>query len=862
MAISTILISLDSSEESVGTPSGRVLWFGRIPTTVPATIPTIDPPFIHDDTPLMPTETPTISPITSTIPPIAHPTHYTSPFIHTDSSDDDTPDTPPSPTHEIPPVEVAPPTGQILPAPFGVRRRRVTIVSPGQPIPYGRPYRYHPNGSVHMMTARKRVGPLPTHRLAVRHSVDYSSSDHFTSDDSSRDSPSDSSLETSSDSSSDALSDSLSGHSSSDHSSLVLPSGMRSSHQLCSSVPSIPHSSAAITERPSHSSYAGPSRKRSRSSDSVTDLEVSSDESSESFAEIDERIAYEDTLRAGWIDARVVVETFAREEVETSARGTVEAVTTTSKSDDSARDSSSDSSLEASSDFHSDASSDSSSRHLLSDHSSPDLPSTFAGPSPELIHKLMGSAYLSWLIMSLCHASGHVFPPGSFWGGDRLVSRVKVIENQVMAISVILVSSDSSEDSVGTPAEQVILFETPIIAPTIPPSPDYTPASPDYSPASDSEQTIHIPTIPTYGTPFTEITSSTQRSPVIPRRQVMILAPGQAIPHGRPYRYHLNGPVHMMTARKRVGSLPAQQLAVRHSVDHSSSDYFSPDDSAQDSSSNSSSEASLDFRSQEMYVPYDIYVEVDPRETSLRDDVIVRGSDEPHLEKDINPEIQVEIDECFAYADALRDKGIDARVVVEVVDREESETGTRGPVKVRVERVTHPAMPEDSPKPSQEGAVEVIEGVQREQGHRIVRVESAVTALTKRIAELERDNRRLRGTASVESHPFDIDLMPVELGSFDVIIGMDWLANYNALIVCDEKVIRIPYGGEKFPEVFPEDLPGIPPARQVEFQIDLVPGAAPVARAPYRLAPTEMQELSTQLQELSDKGFIRPSSSL
>ncbi|GJT08750.1 hypothetical protein Tco_0843212 [Tanacetum coccineum] len=64
-----------------------------------------------------------------------------------------------------------------------------------------------------------------------------------------------------------------------------------------------------------------------------------------------------------------------------------------------------------------------------------------------------------------------------------------------------------------------------------------------------------------------------------------------------------------------------------------------------------------------------------------------------------------------------------------------------------------------------------------------------------------------------------------------------------------------------FPEVFPEDLPGLPPTRPVEFQIDLIPGAAPVARAPYRLAPSEMKELSEQLQELSDKGFIRPSSS-
>ncbi|GJT30364.1 putative reverse transcriptase domain-containing protein [Tanacetum coccineum] len=100
------------------------------------------------------------------------------------------------------------------------------------------------------------------------------------------------------------------------------------------------------------------------------------------------------------------------------------------------------------------------------------------------------------------------------------------------------------------------------------------------------------------------------------------------------------------------------------------------------------------------------------------------------------------------------------------------------------------------------------------------------------------------------NHPLNIDLMPVELGSFDVIIGMDWLAKYHAVIVCDEKLV-----------LFPEDLPGLPPTRQVKFQIDLIPGAAPVARAPYRLAPSEMKELSEQLQELSDKGFIRPSSS-
>ncbi|GJU95768.1 putative reverse transcriptase domain-containing protein [Tanacetum coccineum] len=129
----------------------------------------------------------------------------------------------------------------------------------------------------------------------------------------------------------------------------------------------------------------------------------------------------------------------------------------------------------------------------------------------------------------------------------------------------------------------------------------------------------------------------------------------------------------------------------------------------------------------------------------------------------------------------------------------------------------------------------------------------------------------LRGcTSGLLGHPFDIDLMHVELSSFDVIVGMDWLAKYHALIVCDERIVRNPYGDEVLiiegdgcngGKVFPEDLPGLPPTRQVKFQIDLVLGAAPVARSPYRLAPLEMQELSTQLQELYDKGFIRPNSS-
>ncbi|GJS24555.1 putative reverse transcriptase domain-containing protein [Tanacetum coccineum] len=113
----------------------------------------------------------------------------------------------------------------------------------------------------------------------------------------------------------------------------------------------------------------------------------------------------------------------------------------------------------------------------------------------------------------------------------------------------------------------------------------------------------------------------------------------------------------------------------------------------------------------------------------------------------------------------------------------------------------------------------------------------------------------------LSGHLFNIDLMPVELGSFDVIISMDWLANHYAKEIeneSEEKRLEDVPTVRDFLEVFLEDLPGLPPTRQVEFQIDLVPGAAPVARAPYRLAPIELQELSAQLQEISDKGFIRP----
>ncbi|GJX42679.1 putative reverse transcriptase domain-containing protein [Tanacetum coccineum] len=215
----------------------------------------------------------------------------------------------------------------------------------------------------------------------------------------------------------------------------------------------------------------------------------------------------------------------------------------------------------------------------------------------------------------------------------------------------------------------------------------------------------------------------------------MILSPGQPIPYNRPYRYHPNGLIHMMTARKRVGPFLVPQLAVRHPVDHYSSNYFSPDDSARDSSPDSSSEASSDFHSDASSDSSSGHSLSDHSSPDLSSTYARPSRKRRRMHEDNTLglarmsstrkiKIQAEINECIAYADALRDRGIDARVV-------------HDPSAIPVHRI------------------QAIEGVQREHGHRIVGVESAVTNLTERVAELERDNKRLSDTVSVESQRVD-----------------------------------------------------------------------------------------------------------
>ncbi|KAL4012228.1 hypothetical protein IC575_029324 [Cucumis melo] len=165
----------------------------------------------------------------------------------------------------------------------------------------------------------------------------------------------------------------------------------------------------------------------------------------------------------------------------------------------------------------------------------------------------------------------------------------------------------------------------------------------------------------------------------------------------------------------------------------------------------------------------------------------------------------------------------------------------------------------------------------------------------------------------IANHTLNVTLLVLDMQDFDVILGMDWLSTNHATIDCfNKEVVFNPPSGDKFkfrgagmvgipkvisamkaskllsqgtwgilanvvdmaepevslssepvvreyPDVFPDELPGLPPPREVDFAIELEPGTAPISRAPYRMAPAELKELKVQLQELLDKGFIRPS---
>ena len=139
---------------------------------------------------------------------------------------------------------------------------------------------------------------------------------------------------------------------------------------------------------------------------------------------------------------------------------------------------------------------------------------------------------------------------------------------------------------------------------------------------------------------------------------------------------------------------------------------------------------------------------------------------------------------------------------------------------------------------------------------------------------------------------FLANLVVLQSEGIDVILGMDWLGKHKGTISCGDRTITLvnhkgkqvtcqPQGPKpkpmvcnmetttredvpiacEYPDVFSEELPGMPPDRDIEFIIDLLPGTGPIAKRPYRMATDELKELKEQLQELQEKGYIRPSSS-
>ncbi|GJS86177.1 hypothetical protein Tco_0752718 [Tanacetum coccineum] len=342
MAISVISIFSDSSKESVGTSTARVILFGTIPTAISTTVPIVDPPVVHDDTPFIRTETPTSSPVVSALP-------HTSLFLYTDSPNNDTSERPPSkdpyevtvsrwrsrvaarssppssPTHDSPPILC-----QILPAPPGLPHRPAILVLARRPIPVGRPYHTQPNRVRKMLTARKSVRPLPSYRLALRYSKSHSPSDHLLPDD------------FSSGYSLDYSSNTSSGHSIADSSfdspdaSFAGPSRKRCiSHTVL-----VPLATPVLGALSHVFADLLPPRKRIRGLASATAQDDSTEESYEAYTEpdidsdvqvdIDADIAVAEATAAREADAKVKADTRidivdeVEEKAESSRTGTVE----------------------------------------------------------------------------------------------------------------------------------------------------------------------------------------------------------------------------------------------------------------------------------------------------------------------------------------------------------------------------------------------------------------------------------------------------------------------------------------------------------------------------------------------------------
>ncbi|GJY23644.1 putative reverse transcriptase domain-containing protein [Tanacetum coccineum] len=827
-------------------------------STIPDTTPSVIPPTTHIDTTLIPIVSPTIppspdytpaspdyspasdtkfdpseDPLSDHIPPLP----ATSPFLSStnDSSESDIPDTLPSPTH-------------------------------GQPIPHGRPYCYHLNGPIHMMTARKRVGPLYTRRLAVRHSVDYSSSDHFSSNDSLRDSSSSSSSETSLDTSVDALSDSASSRSSFDHSLPASSSGMKLSHHLCSLVPSIPRSSTAILDRPSHDSYStSPPRKRSRSpaasiplssptigalSYACVDLlpspkRIRSSKSATNLEEeINECITYADAIRDRGIDARVVVEAIDQEEIETGVRGSVEVrvdrVTHPVVADD-ILEPTQEGAVEVTYETLGDL-------IIAKGHKSADM--------LERIRELERDNMRLRDMMDVARGLlGLRLVPGGIWATVlRLFLKYPINGNGGNGNGIN--GNGGNVNGNGNRGGNSYNFRG-FVPPQECTYQDFLKCQPISF--NRTEGVVGL----TYW--FEKMETVFHISNCQEKYQVKYVTCTL-----------LNNALTWWNSHERTIRIEVAYAMSWAELMKLMTEVYCP-------------------RNEVQKMETENVIAVEP--TKLQDAIRVANN----LIKrrlDNNPRDNGGQQPARTWQELIRLGTMRKRGMLDLFPTETSESCTmQGHVlkdchKLRNQNCGNKTGSKNGNKTGNQTRINEATAKAYDIGEGGANPDSNVVMgtflLNNYYASMLFDSSANRSFASstfsallnvapstldtsyaieladgriseinvvfrgymlgLLGHPFNIDLMPIELGGFDVIIGMDWLAKYHTLIVCDEKVVHIPYGDEVL-IIRGDDCDG------------RFPGATPVAQASYRFAPAEIQELSTQLQELFDKGFIRPSSS-
>ncbi|GKA87797.1 putative reverse transcriptase domain-containing protein [Tanacetum coccineum] len=766
MVILVISISLDSSDESVGSSPSRIILFGTIPAEIPAETPTI--PFV--------------------VPTLPH----TSPFLYTDSSNSDTSERPPSqdpyevtvarwrsrvaarssppssppplPSHDLSPTDVTPPTlRQILPAPPRLPRRLVVLILSGQLIPLGRPYHTQPNGVRKMLTARKIVRALPSGRLASRYPHNHSSSYHFSSDDTSSDSLSDSS--------SDYSSDSSSGHSLQD-SSVDAPTTI----------------------------FAGPSRKRCRSPAVSLSLAtpvpgalslVCADllPLRKRIKDIDVDTAAAEVAATKEADVRVEFgirsdgEEEAKEEAESGDRA-LEAYEANRnyrpimESGDEREDDNGDGNGNGNGDGG-------------NGNGNPDM--NVGGvvgltrwfEKMDTVFHISNCPHKYQVKYASCTLQNGAL---TWWNSHKRT----VGTDAVYALSWKALMKLMTEELVLL-CTKMVLEEEDKVEKFIRGLPD-------------NIQGNVIATEPTRLHDAIRIANNLMNQKL----------KGYAGRNAENKRRFENSPRDNRVQQPpfRRQNVDGQNVARACTVGNNEKKGY-------DGSLPYCNKCKLHHEGQctvkcmnckkvgHMIRDCRVAVAATAQRALVENQRVVTcfgcgghghyKSDCPKLKNQNRRNKTTNNEACGrAYALGGGDGNLDSNVVTDVSYTKLADGGIVGSDTIS------------------------------------------------------------RGcTLNLLDHPFNIDLMPVELGSFNDITRMDWLSRYHAIIVCDEKIVRIPYGNETLTirgkgsnEVFPEDLPGLSPTRQVKFQIDLVPSVAPVARAPYRLAPSEMQELSTQLQEL------------